>query len=733
MKKLFLAIALLAVISMPTLAQSQSDFSWYDYNLPMEVRIESMVDAMTLDEKISQLVDESQEISHLDIPRYGWWNECLHGVGRTGRATVFPQAIGLAATFDVNLVKQVSSAIGDEGRAKFNVAIKNENRSRYSGLTYWSPNVNLFRDPRWGRGQETYGEDPYLTSRIGVAFVEGLQGDNPQYLKAAACAKHYVVHSGPEALRHEFDAQVSMKDLWETYMPAFQALVTEAKVEGVMGAYNRTNGESCSASPYLLTEVLRNKWGFDGYTVSDCGAIQDIYQGHELAKDAAEASALALKAGLNLNCGNSFNSLKQSIDRGLITEADIDAALSQLLKTRFRLGFFDPEDKNPYNKIGPEVVGCDKHVALAREAARKSVVLLKNKNNVLPLRKDLRTLFVTGPQAANEEALIGNYFGVSGNTVNILDGIVGKVSVGTSINYKIGQMPFHKNANPIDWTTGEAASADACIAVLGINGMWEGEEGEAIASANKGDHTDARLPQVQVDFLKKIRSKNKNTPLIVIITGGSPLIIPEVMELADAVLFAFYPGEQGGNAVADIIFGDVSPSGRMPFTIPKTIEDLPDYENYAMEGRTYRYMTKEALIPFGFGLTYSNVEFKNAATEITDNGIKITVQISNTGTTKVEEVAQLYVSSPLAGQGQPLYSLKAFERVSLDKNETQQVNFLIPKEKLMLVNESGEQFLAKGDYKIQIGNAAPTDRSLKLGAAIPAEIMISAKQLKKLR
>ena len=732
MKKTILATLLLTGSSFFTQAQSPNDLSWYDYNLPIEERIESLVSAMTLDEKINQLMDESQEISRLNIPRYGWWNECLHGVGRTGRATVFPQAIGLAATFDTDLVKQIASAIGDEGRAKFNVAIKNGNRTRYSGLTYWSPNVNIFRDPRWGRGQETYGEDPYLTSRIGTAFVEGLQGNDPKYLKAAACAKHYVVHSGPEALRHEFDAQVSMKDLWETYMPAFQTLVTEAKVEGVMGAYNRTNGESCSASPYLLTEVLREKWNFDGYIVSDCGAIQDIYEGHGLAQNAAEASAMAIKSGLNLNCGNSFKSLKEAISRGLLTEKDIDKNLSQLLKTRFRLGFFDPEDENPYSKIGPEVVGCEKHVRLAKEAALKSIVLLKNKDNVLPLKNDMKTLFVTGPQAANEEALIGNYYGVSGNTVNILDGIVGKVSLGTSINYKIGQMPYHHNANPIDWTTGEAAAADACIAVMGINGMWEGEEGESIASANKGDHTDLRLPQGQIDFLKKIRSKG-NHPLIVVLTSGSPLIIPEVMELADAVLFAFYPGEQGGNAVADIIFGDESPSGRMPFTIPKTVEDLPAYENYAMAGRTYRYMTKEPLVPFGFGLSYSSVVFSQPSIEITDNEAIIRVQLTNTGSFNIEEVAQLYLSSPLAGEGQPLFSLKSFSRVSIGNNESKTISFKLDKEKFMLINEQGEQFTPKGDYQIYIGNAAPSERSKTLGAAIPAKISISSKQINQIK
>ncbi|WP_297086532.1 glycoside hydrolase family 3 C-terminal domain-containing protein [uncultured Draconibacterium sp.] len=728
MKRIILLSLLFACFQLAGNAQN-TEFDWFDYNLPMEERIDALVNSMTIEEKCSQLLDEAIAIERLNVPRYGWWNECLHGVGRTGRATVFPQAIGLGATFDEELIFRVTSAIADEARAKYNVAIANNNRSKYSGLTFWSPNVNLFRDPRWGRGQETYGEDPYLTSRIGVAFVKGLQGDHPKYLKAAACAKHYVVHSGPEALRHEFDAVVSMKDLWETYMPAFKALVTEAKVEGVMGAYNRTNGEACCASPYLMTEVLRNDWGFDGYFTSDCGAVNDIWRFHGLAKDAAEASALAIKAGMNLNCGNAFKHLDKALERGLLSETDIDTVLKQLLKTRFRLGMFDPEEEVPFNKIGPEVVGCQKHVDLALEAAQKSVVLVKNENNVLPLKKDLRTLFVTGPQAANEEALLGNYFGVTGNSVNILDGIAAKVSVGTSINYKIGQMPWHVNANPIDWTTGEAAAADACIAVMGINGMWEGEEGEAIASNLKGDHIDARLPQNQVDFLKKIRAKS-DKPLIVVITCGNPLIIPEVYEMADAVIYAWYPGEQGGNAVADIIFGDVSPSGRMPFTVPYSVEDLPPYDDYAMAGRTYRYMEKEPLFPFGFGLSYANFTYSNITSATEGDKVIVSALVENTGTISADEVAQLYISSPLAGKGYPLYALKSFKRLSLKSGEQAKVEFSVSKEAFYQVDEQGENFLPKGDYKITIGGSVPSKRSADLGAAKTITTSIQSKQLK---
>lgn len=727
--KNILTLSFLILISFSGFTQD-TEFAWYDYNLPMEERIDALVNSMTLEEKFSQLVDRTTEISRLDIPKYNWWNECLHGVGRNGRATVFPQAIGLGATFDEDLVLRISSAIGDEARAKSNVAIANNNRERFTGLTFWSPNVNIFRDPRWGRGQETYGEDPYLTSRIGVAFTKGLQGDHPKYLKAAACAKHYVVHSGPESLRHGFDAVCSMKDLWETYMPAFKALVTEAKVEGVMGAYNRTNGEPCNASPYLIKEVLRDKWGFDGYFTTDCGALRDILEGHRVVETMEEATALAIKAGINLSCGDVDIHLDKAVEKGLLTEEDIDNALKQLLKTRFRLGYFDPKDEVPFNSIGPEVVGCQKHVDLALEAAQKSIVLVKNKNNVLPLKKDMRTLYVTGPQAANEEVLLGNYFGVTGNSVNILDGIAAKVSVGTRINYRMGQMPYHKNANPMDWTTGGAAKANACIAVMGISGLWEGEEGESIASHLKGDHDDLRLPEAQIDFLKKIRSKSDN-PLIVVITGGSPIIIPEIYELADAIIYVWYPGEQGGNAVGDIIFGDVSPSGRMPFTVPYSVDDLPAFENYDMAGRTYRYMEKEPLFPFGFGLSYTTFEYSNVSSKIENEKVVVSAQIKNTGTVTADEVAQLYISSPLSGKDYPFYSLQSFKRLKLKPGETKQVEFELSKEQFLQVDEKGEGFLPKGEYKITVGGAVPSSRSIALSAAKTVTVTINSKEILK--
>ena len=708
----------------------EPDYRWLDHSKPVEERAEALVEAMTLEEKIGQLRDQAPAIPRLDVPGYGWWNEALHGVARNGRATVFPQAIAFGATFDTELIHRVGSAISDEARAKYNVAVANGNRSKYAGLTFWSPNVNLFRDPRWGRGQETYGEDPFLTSRIGISFVNGIQGDHPRYLKAAACAKHYVVHSGPEALRHEFNAVVSDKDLWETYMPAFRALVTEANVEGVMGAYNRTNGESCCASPYLMTEVLRKQWGFDGYFVSDCGAVHDIWANHNLTGTPESAAAMAIRAGMNLNCGNTFRHLDKAVEQGLLREEDIDRALVQLTKTKFRLGFFDPAEEVPFHTIGPEVVGSDAHKRLAREVAQKAMVLVKN-DGVLPLEKDMKTLYVTGPMANNGDVLLGNYYGVSGELVNFLEGIAAKVSEGTSINYKMGQLPYRENVNPIDWTTGAAAAADACVAVMGISGLWEGEEGESLVSSNKGDKVDCRLPKPQIDFLKKIRSQGEH-PLIVVLTGGSPLIIPEVFELADAVIFAWYPGEQGGNALADLLFGDAVPSGRMPFTVPFTIDDVPPYEDYSMEGRTYRYMEKEPLIPFGFGLSYTQFEYGSARVERESDRIEVSLAVRNTGGVPAEEVVQLYLSSPGAGGKHPVWSLRDFTRVAMEAGEEKQVVFELDREDFMQVNESGMLYLPEGDYILYVGGAVPSSRSEALGAAAPVRLKVDWREVKRL-
>ncbi|WP_282122115.1 glycoside hydrolase family 3 C-terminal domain-containing protein [Algibacter mikhailovii] len=717
--KIFIVITL-----MPLVIQGQnSNQKWFDTALSHNERIDYLIEAMTLEEKTSQLLDVCPPIERLGIPEYNWWNEALHGVARNGRATVFPQAIAFGATFDEELIHRVGTAISDEARAKYNEAIKLDNRGRYAGLTFWSPNVNIFRDARWGRGQETYGEDPFLTSKIGVSFVKGLQGDNPDYMKAAACAKHYAVHSGPEELRHEFNAEVSKKDLFETYLPAFKALVQEANVEGVMGAYNRTLGEVCSGSPYLLQDILRKEWGFKGYIVSDCGAISDFHRFHKVTKTPEESAALALINGTNINCGNVYKVLKKSLEQNLITEDLIDLRLKESLLTRFKLGMFDPIGANPYDSITSQVVNSELHRAIAKEVAEKSIVLLKNKNNILPLKKNTRTVYVVGPNASSEEVLLGNYYGLTGRSQTILDGIVNKVSAGTSINYKYGVLPFRENSNPIDWATGNAANADVTIAVMGISGLYEGEEGEAIASTFKGDKKDLKLPENQINFIKKMRRKSKK-PLVLVLTGGSPIAIPELHDLVDAVVFAWYPGEEGGTALANILFGDISPSGKLPITFPKAVDQLPAYEDYNMKGRTYKYMTEEPLYPFGFGLSYTTFEYNNLAVNKTLN---VSVDVNNSGKYDAEDVVQLYISSPLAGTEDPIFDLKAFKRVFLKSGETKTINFKLNRSTFNQYDEAGKEVLRKGKYTIHVGGALPSQRSLDLGGAKPVSATLKVK------
>lgn len=688
-------------------------FAWNDTSFTIDERVDKLINEMTLEEKFSQMLDVCPPIERLGIPEYNWWNEALHGVARNGRATVFPQAIGMGATFDPELIVRVGTAISDEARAKYNEAIKINNRSRYAGLTFWSPNVNIFRDPRWGRGQETYGEDPFLTSKIGVSFVKGLQGDNPDYIKAAACAKHYAVHSGPEEFRHEFNAVVNKKDLFETYLPAFKALVQEGNVEGVMGAYNRTMGEPCCGSPYLLQDILRDDWGFDGYVVSDCGAINDFHAFHKVTKTPEESAALALKSGTNINCGNVYKVLNNALNQGLITIELLNKRLKENLLTRFKLGLFDPIGANPYDAITADVIDSDKHRKIALEVAQKSIVLLKNKDKILPLKKDTRTMYVVGPNASNEEVLLGNYYGLTSNTQTILDGIVSKVSPGTSINYKSGVLPFRKNVNPIDWSTGEAGKSDVVIAVMGISALLEGEEGEALASSEKGDRTSIKLPQNQIDYVKKIRSQTKK-PIVLVLTGGSPIAIPELHDLVDAVLFVWYPGEEGGTAVADVLFGDIAPSGKLPITFPKSVAQLPPYEDYNMKGRTYKYMKKEPQYPFGFGLTYTS--FKYDKLEI-DSKYQTSVKVTNTGNIDAEEVVQLYISSPLAGEKDPIYDLKAFKRVFIKAGETKNVAFDLSKDTFNQFSDNGEEVIRKGEYTVYVNGTLPSQRSLDLGGS----------------
>jgi len=682
----------------------------HDHTAPLRERITDTLARMTVEEKVAQMMFRAPGNTRLGIPEYTWWSEALHGVARAGRATVFPQAIGLAATFDAALVRRVADAISTEGRAKHHAAAAEGNFGQCRGLTFWSPNVNIFRDPRWGRGQETWGEDPFLTGALGTAFVKGMQGTNRRYLKTAACAKHFAVHSGPEKARHSFDAEVNRRDLFETYLRAFGMLV-KAGVESVMGAYNRTNGEACCASETLLVEILRGRWGFDGHVVSDCWALNDIYQGHGLAQTPAQAAALALKHGCDLECGTAFAHLPEALAQGLVTESDLDRSLARLLRTRIRLGMFDQPRLVPFASTPQRAINCARHRKLAREAAAKSIVLLKNVNAVLPLKRTLKSIFVTGPAAANVDVLLGNYYGQSGTMVTILEGITEACGEATTVEYKIGAMFDRANDNPIDWTTGNARDSDVTVAVMGISPLMEGEEGDAIASASLGDRDEIGLPACQVEFLRKLKSAGK--PLVVVLTGGCAISMPEVADLADALVYAWYPGEQGGHAVADVLFGAVSPAGRLPVTIVKGLAQLPPFESYAMAGRTYRFMDEEPLFRFGFGLSYTT--FRYGALQLSrkavapHEGVTVSIEVTNTGRTAGDEVVQLYIRDIDSTVPVPRVHLEGFARVYLRPRERTTVTFAVTAESLAAYDDGGNAFVEPGEFEIAAGNCQPSD------------------------
>lgn len=708
--------------------QAQQVAPYLNPDQPMETRIQDLIGRLTLEEKVSQMMHASPAIERLKIPAYNWWNEALHGVGRGGVATVFPQAIGMGATFDEDLIYRVSSAISDEARAMYNAAVAKGYHQQYGGLTFWTPNINIFRDPRWGRGQETYGEDPFLMSRLGVAFVRGLQGDNPNYLKTAACAKHFAVHSGPEKLRHEFNAVSSQKDLRETYLPAFKSLV-DAGVESVMCAYNSTNGEPCCSNKFLLNDVLRKEWGFKGHIVTDCWAVADYYNGHNVVKTQAEAAAMVVKQGVSLNCGNEYGALIEAVEKKLITEKEIDDALATLLRTRFKLGLLDPKERNPYNAISTNVINSPKHRALARETAQKSVVLLKN-NGVLPLRNDLNKYFITGPTAANVDILLGNYYGVNPQMVTVVEGIAAAIEPGSQLQYRLGIMLDRPNANPQDWSTGNAKNSNATFLVMGISGLLEGEEGESIASPTFGDRLDYNIPKHQIEFLKKLKEGHTN-PVIAIVTGGSPMNLAEVHELADAVLLIWYPGQEGGNAVADIIFGKTSPSGRLPITFPKSLDQLPPYEDYTMKGRTYRYMEAEPMYPFGYGLSYTTFAYsdlKLSSTSIKKNQpVEVEVTVTNTGKVSGEEVVQLYISHVDSKITAPLFSLNGIKRVKLAPGGSEKVKFTITPQMYSIINDKGVATIQPGKVRVSVGGSLPGNRSETLGSAKAAQTIFTVK------
>ena len=695
--------------------------TYLDPNLPISERVQDLLSRLTLNEKLGQFVHSVDGIPRLGIAPYNFWTEGLHGVGRNGRATVFPQAIGMSATWNPALVKAIAAAIGDEGRAKFHEAFRTKGKTDlYQGLTFWSPNINIFRDPRWGRGQETWGEDPFLTGEMGTAYVRGLQGDDPKYLRAAACAKHFAVHSGPEKLRHSFNAKVSRHDLYDTYLPAFKKLVIEAKVEAVMGSYNRVLGEPACASKLLLQDILRGEWGFTGHVVSDCWALSDIHGGHQFTAGPVESAALALKNGCDLSCGCIFEHLGEALEQGLISQADIDLALSRVLTTRFKLGMFDPPDQVPYAATAMSVVGSKKHRDLAYRAALQSMVLLKNRNQVLPIGTQVKSIFVTGPAAASLDVLLGNYYGINDRMISLIEGIVGRIPEGIKLEYRPGCMWTQESAIAYNRAEDEAISADLTIVCAGTSPLMEGEEGESLLTAENGDRAQIELPEVQQKFIRKLAEHGAR--IVLVLTGGSPIALGEIADMVEAILFVWYPGQEGGRAAASLLFGDASPSGKLTVTFPKATSDLPPFEDYRMNGRTYRYATREPLFPFGFGLSYTCFEYRHLKIippidPIT--GVRVAVTLKNTGSVAADEVVQLYLSAIESRLPAPLSQLIAFQRVSLKPGQIKTIRFKVTPEMLMLVDQDGRSKLEPGKYQITAGGCSPGVRGVTLGAPQP--------------
>lgn len=856
-----LTVGVLSLLLATSCSEKRQDYPFRNPDLPVEERIEDLLNRLTPEEKVGQMMHQTPAIERLGIPAYDWWNEALHGVARAGQATVFPQAIAMAATFDDDALHETFTLVSDEARAKYHRYQQDKEYDRYKGLTFWTPNINIFRDPRWGRGMETYGEDPYLTERMGLAVVKGLQGDDPNYFKTHACAKHYAVHSGPEWNRHEFDVSVSPRDLHETYLPAFETLVKEGNVQEVMCAYNRFEGKPCCSSDKLLIDILRNSWGYDRIILSDCGAIDDFWQKdertprHETHPDAESASADAVLNGTDLECGGSYRALNKALKDGKISEEALNVSLRRLLKGRFELGMFDPDDRVPYSKIPYSVVESPKHIAQAQDMARKSMVLLKNKNNTLPLSKNLKKIAVVGPNAADSTMLWSNYNGFPSHTVTILDGIRKKVP-GTEIVYELGcnhtndfvivdlgnhitsaagqgfaceyfnnmnfegepvykgiakelryttggNTQFAPNVNLTQFTarfhgtfeapeTGEVEfkisgndafrlfigeekvgevweneygaertytlnaeagkkypvkveymqrlgsaelnlligkrtavdykgtadkvkEADVIIFAGGISPRLEGEEMPVyVEGFKKGDRTNIELPKVQKEMIKALKATGK--PVVYVVCTGSALALNWEEANIDAILNAWYGGQEGGTAVADILFGDYNPSGRLPITFYKSVDQLPDFQDYNMQGRTYRYMTQEPLYPFGYGLSYTTFDFRNAKLSqnkiAKDQSVTLSLDIANTGQTDGDEVAQVYIKNPNDPKG-PLKALKAFKRVNVKAGSTQQVSIELQPKAFQSFNDQTQTMEVRpGKYKVLYGSSS-ADKDLK--------------------
>ncbi len=884
MRTLFILVLAL-FISTSSIAQKKYEFPFQNPELATDERVQDLVSRMTLDEKVNQLFNAAPAISRLGVPAYNWWNESLHGVARAGKATVFPQAIGLAATFDEALMFKVATAVSDEARAKHHDFVRNNVRSIYTGLTFWTPNINIFRDPRWGRGQETYGEDPYLTGRMAVNFIKGLQGNDPKYFKTIATAKHYAVHSGPEFTRHTDNTFVNDRDLYETYLPAFKASVKEANVQSVMCAYNRFRDKPCCGSDYLLSNILRNEFGFTGYVVSDCGAITDFYkkENHHVVETPAQAWGWAIAAGTDLNCEECPAFIKDHLDSaiqtGILNEKDINTSLTRLFKARFKLGMFDPEDQVAYSKIPMSVVGSDEHLKLAQQAAEKSLVLLKN-NGVLPL-KNVKKIALIGPNADNPVNLIGNYAGLPVNPSTPLDALRkrlgaanvfytpgGPIVPGIYTNYEIvnaknlfhlkngklqpglkaeyfentnfsgkpaieridpaldfhwtkspinsvveeefsvrwsgvlvpqksgiynfsGNYKFDGNGNvqsdpygvpslridgkvidvltavnlekgkqykldvqlsvaPFMWANlvepsatlywAEATSrdyrkealdaakkGDVIIFCGGISPRLEGEEMKLETTGfAHGDRTDLALPKVQEDLLKELQKTGK--PIVYVNFSGSAIALNWENENLPAIVQAFYPGEATGTALTRLLFGDFNPSGRLPITFYKSVNDLPDFQSYVMEGRTYRYFKGEPLFTFGYGLSYTNFKYKNLQTPTsiaTDGDARVSVEVTNTGKQDGDEIVQLYISNTEATVPVPIRTLAGFKSVFLKAGETKKIEFTLTPQNFSVIDKDYNRVVEPGTFKISVGGQQPDAKLITVQKVLQTEVKVT--------
>ena len=674
-------------------------------------RAEELVNQMTVEEACSQLRYDAPAIPRLNIPEYNWWCEALHGVARAGTATSFPQAIGLGAAFDTELMGEIGEVIATEGRAKYNEYSSHGDRDIYKGLTFWSPNVNLFRDPRWGRGQETYGEDPYLISRLAVPFIKGIQGDG-EYMKGAACAKHFAVHSGPEALRHEFNATASEKDLWETYLPAFEACVTEAGVESVMGAYNRTNGEVCCGHSYIQS-IIKDKWGFKGHFVSDCWAVRDFHEKHKVTKSNEESAALALNKGCDLNCGCTYVHLMKAYNKGLVTEETIRQAAIRLFTTRFLLGMFDETEYDGLNYLDVET---KEHIAVAKRASDESIVLLKN-DGILPLDKDKnQVIAVIGPNADSRRPLIGNYYGTSSEYITAIEGIREAAGENTRILYSEGCDLSRKKPDPLSREYNCIAEAEAVmersdlvILVIGLNETLEGEEGDEGNHYASGDKPDLAFPKPQQKLIDTVIKSGK--PFITVVMTGSAMDLTLLSEHSSAIMQAWYPGARGGRSIGDIIFGKVNPSGKLPVTFYRNTDDLPDFEDYSMKGRTYRFIDTEPLYPFGYGLTYSDVSIDEARIEgDRTSGARISVTVRNDSSMTAAEVVQVYAKSDDVDEARN-GKLAGFARVTCEAGKSVDIVIDIPSENLRVVRQDGSRVLPEGEIKLYVGFGQPDART----------------------